>query len=147
MIYLDTAYILKCYLREHGSAEVLKLAAEANGLASCILARVEFFSAVHRHLRESKIDTKGAASVFRQFRKDEAAGYWNWHPLTPERIHTACARFENLTSNVFLRSADALHLTCAKAEGYDKIYSNDSHLLAAAPSFELEGINIISQPS
>jgi predicted nucleic acid-binding protein len=39
-----------------------------------------------------------------------------------------------------VRSLDALHLVTARAEGFERIYSNDRHLLAAAGSFGLEGI-------
>jgi predicted nucleic acid-binding protein len=42
---------------------------------------------------------------------------------------------------VFVRSLDALHLVTAQAEGFARIYSNDRHLLAAAKSFGLEGID------
>lgn len=44
MIYLDTCYLLKCYLTEHGSAEVRQLTLTADGLASCSLARFELIA-------------------------------------------------------------------------------------------------------
>lgn len=33
---------------------------------------------------------------------------------------------------------DALHLTCARRHGHEHIYSNDRHLLLAAPHFGLQ---------
>jgi hypothetical protein len=39
---------------------------------------------------------------------------------------------------------DAVHLITAKAEHFDRLYSNDTHLLAACPSVHLKGINPLS---
>ena len=44
MIYFDAAYIAKCYLNEPGADRVRAVAHDAEGLASCELARLEFVS-------------------------------------------------------------------------------------------------------
>jgi hypothetical protein len=44
---------------------------------------------------------------------------------------------------VFLRTGDALHLGCARENGFDGVNTNDRHLLASAPLFRLEGIDVI----
>jgi predicted nucleic acid-binding protein len=38
-------------------------------------------------------------------------------------------------------SLDALHLVTAKSENFDRIYSNDRYVLAAARSFGLHGVD------
>lgn len=38
---------------------------------------------------------------------------------------------------------DASYLSTAAEHGFAEIYSNDTHLLAAAPLFALRGVNVI----
>ena len=42
---------------------------------------------------------------------------------------------------MFLRSLDALHLVTARDEDFDRIYSNDPHVLRACASVGLKGID------
>jgi len=143
MIYLDTCFLLKCYLTEHGSPEVRRLTQAADGLASCDLARIEFAAAVHRHQREGKLEAADAAGVLDDFETDQAAGLWQWLGLTQSLMDTACCRFRNLDAGLFLRTNDALHLTCAQENGFRRIYSSDRHVLAAASAFGLQGVNVV----
>jgi predicted nucleic acid-binding protein len=143
MIYFDSTYIIKCYLAEPGSAEVLALAQGHPGRACALHGRLEFFSAVKRHLREGNLAARKGQEVLRQFTRDEAADLWSFLPLARSLIESACTRLGALPDSVLCRAADALHLTCAALNGFDAIYSNDRHLLAAAPHFGLEGRNVI----
>ena len=144
MIYLDTCYILRCYLTEPGSAEVRNLTQAADGLASCALARIEFAAAVHRHRREGKLSDADAQSVLESFETDDKAGLWRWYALTQSLLDNVFATYQSLAGTVFVRANDAIHLTCAEQQGFPAIYSNDRHLLAAAPAFALEGVNVIA---
>ena len=70
---------------------------------------------------------------------------WVWLPATSALLKNAARRFESLRRDTFLRSADAIHLTCAAEHWFAEIYSNDRHLLAAAPLLGLKPRNVIIQ--
>jgi predicted nucleic acid-binding protein len=142
VIYLDASYIVKCYLREAGSAQVLRLVQRSAGRASALHGRAEFYSAVHRHLRENHLSAREAAAVWKQFESDERSGLWHWLAVTESVVRRGCNAFEKLDATVFLRASDALHLACAAENQFSEIYSGDQILLQAAPHFGLKGINV-----
>ena len=143
MLYFDTAYLAKCYLNEPNAQQVRQLAASAPGLVSSEWARIEFFAVLHRNLREGKLTPGQMRQVVSYFRQDEASGVLVWLPLSPVLLEQTCQRIQTLPATLYLRAADALHLTCAAENGLLEIYSNDRHLLAAAPHFNLTGVNVI----
>ena len=93
--------------------------------------------------REGFLATADAQRVWTQFGQDEGQGLWTFFPVTADLVRQACGIVEGLSGSVFIRSADGLHLRCAKEQGFTEIYSNDRHLLAAAPHFGLVGKNVI----
>lgn len=143
MIYLDAAYIGKCYLNEPGAERVQDLARKAEGLTSCEIARLEFFSLIHRHRREGNIKPREASEVLEDFEEDEADGVWRWLPVTPTLIRRTCDALRGFPRDVLLRTGDALHLGCARENGFKEVHTNDRHMLASAPLFGLEGIDVI----
>lgn len=146
MIYLDTSYIVKCYAREPGTVRVLDWLAGQFGPSSCLHGRIEFFAAVKRHVREGRLSRAGALRAFKRLEADEDDGLWNWIPVTDALIRDACRRIARLSDSVFLRAADALHLTCAAESGFRTVYSHDRRFLDAAIHFGLEGIDILEEP-
>lgn len=114
------------------------------GLVSCIHGRLEVWSAINRHVREGNLTRPQAKTVLRRLTSDENSGVWNFLAITTELIASACVAVEKLPSGVFVRSADALHLECARSHGASEIYSNDRHLLAAAAHFDLQPCNVIA---
>jgi predicted nucleic acid-binding protein len=142
MIYLDASYIVKCYLHEAGAREVLALVQRRSGRSSALHGRAEFYSGVHRHLREQHISSRDAAAAWQQFERDERSGFWHWLALSETVIRRACHAFEKLDTGIFLRASDALHLACAAENGFSEIYSSDRVLLGAASNFGLTGINV-----
>ena len=147
MIYFDSTYIIKCYVAEPGTAQVLVLAQSHPGRACSLHGRLEFWSGIKRHVREGNLSAHQAEAAYHQFILDEAAGLWLFLPITRTLVETSCTRLGALPLGIPCRAADALHLTCAAEEGFTEIYSNDRHLLAAAIYFGLTGKNVISTPA
>ncbi|MBN1670546.1 MAG: type II toxin-antitoxin system VapC family toxin [Kiritimatiellae bacterium] len=135
---------MKCYLREPGSEEILAWLAGQTGLSCCLLGRLEFFAAVKGHVREKRLARRDAERTFRRLESDEAVGLWNWIPISGALVRDACQKMRRLPDSVYLRSADALHLVCAAANGFATIYSHDRHLLAAAPCFDIDGTDLLA---
>ena len=77
--------------------------------------------------------------VLRQLDMDESEALWEWIPLSSAIIEAVEDAFRNLPRDVFLRTGDAVHLISARAHGFAEIYSNDKHLLRAAPHLGLMG--------
>ena len=143
MIYFDSAYLLKCYLPELQAQLVRDLLVQHQTAASCVFAQMEFASGIRRAVREGKITHADAALVVSAMRQDDSFGLWTWLPLTPHIIQQVVHAFEMLPDSVNVRTGDAVHLVCARECGFSEIYSNDQHLLAAAPHFGLVGKNVI----
>ncbi len=143
MIYFDSNYLIKCYVAEPGSAEVLRLAQSESGRACAVHGRLEFWSGIKRHVREGNLTSHAAQKVFRQFTLDESAGLWMFLPASLDLIQVACNRLAALPDQIVCRAADALHLACAATEGFSAIYSHDKHVLIAAPFFGIEGRDVI----
>ena len=143
MIYFDTAYLAKCYLNEHGSDQVRELAASDGNVACSGYGRIELAATFHRNLRQGTITTAEFRLLWKQYDLDEENRIWTWLPVRQELLADVVVRFRKLAPSVFLRSGDALHLSTALEHGFDKIHSNDAHLLAAAKAFKIKGVNVI----
>lgn len=142
MIYFDGCYMAKYYLAEPDSRQVIAAALSAGVVASCLHGQLEVTSVFHRKWREKQLAAPEFALLAGQFDDDCRDGLWEWLPITDDLVHEARKRFSGLPATMFLRASDALHLTCASEHGFTEIYSNDRHLLAAAPHFGLTGVTL-----
>jgi len=144
MTYFDTAYLLKCYVKEPGWEQVRALARQHERVACSVFGKMEVHSALHRKLKEGDLTREQLEAVFKQIDLDESQRLWTWLPLTEMIISEVISSHRSLPESVFLRTADALHLITAKHNAFAVVYSNDTHLLAAAQHFGVEGHNIIA---
>jgi predicted nucleic acid-binding protein len=140
-VYFDAALIAKFYLNEPGREPVRQLARSAGAVVSSGIAVVEVSAAFHRKVREGAIELRVFRALQGQFAHDLDAGLWRLVGPSEAVLREAQAAFSRLDKSIFVRSLDALHLVTAKSENFDRIYSNDRHVLAAARSFGLHGVD------
>lgn len=143
-LFFDATYFGKLYWREPGSAEVLSCAATAAQLVCSLHGRAEFYSIGFRKVREGLAAPAMLQAVFAQFNADLATGDIRLLALTEAIVDRVESVFSTAPPDTCLRAADALHLATAADHGFSEIYSNDKHLLAAAPLFGLRGVNLIA---
>jgi predicted nucleic acid-binding protein len=144
MIYFDSAYVAKFYLNELGQAAIRSCAISAGEVAICALALAEVNAVFHRKLREGFLTPGEAAILYTEFDRDVRQGLWNLLPLTTGLLEQVASAYRTLPATVFVRSADALHLICARENGFAEIHTNDRHVLTAAPHFGLKGVDVTS---
>ena len=141
--YFDAALVAKFYVNEPGRDAVRRLAKRAGTVATSGIAVAEVAAAFHRKLREGAIDVPMFEALQGQFHHDVRRGLWTLIEPTPALLQQVRALVARLDRSVFLRSLDAVHLISAKAEHFERLYSNDAHLLVACPSVHLTGVNPI----
>lgn len=142
MIYLDSSYLVRLYFKDSGFEAVRRLAA-TDTVACAQHGRAEVIAALHRKFREGTLAKKLYPIVTREFAAEIRTGAFTWLPLSQpvfDRLHRV---FASLPATVFLRAADAMHLSAAAENGFLAVYSNDVNLLAAAPHFGLRGLDVI----
>ena len=141
--YYDANYLFKLQCIEPGTAEVRAHATTVQVIYSAAHARAEFTSAAFRKVREGTATVTDFRLFLAQMHTDAATGNLQFLPLTDAVLDRIESVFLTAPATTYLRAADALHLATAAEHGFTEIYSNDRHLLAAAPLFGLAGVNVI----
>ena len=140
MIYFDSCYLAKFYLAEPDSARVTAFAQAQGRVACLVIGRAEVVSVFHRKFRECVVDERGFHLLCDQFESDCASGLGQWIPMDDGLLRGLARRVRSLPMNTFLRTADALHLTCAAELGFSAVHTSDRHMVAAAPAFGLQAV-------
>jgi predicted nucleic acid-binding protein len=142
MIYLDASYLVRLYYEDPGFEVVRNLAMTAT--AACAQhGRAEVIAALHRKYCEGSLTINAFRIVLREFADEIQANAVRWLPLSQAVLDRIHGEFETLPRKNFLRASDAIHLVTAAENGFRKIYSNDTNLLAAAAHSGLRGVNVI----
>jgi predicted nucleic acid-binding protein len=136
--YFDSAYIAKFYVDEPESNAVRQLAESLGRVHCSALGRIEVTSVFHHKWREGAFTESEFREVSAQFADDCAAGLWTWLSVTDSLIETTAEAVRSLNKLITIRSADALHLVSAREHGLPRVYTNDRHMLLAAPVFGVE---------
>ena len=95
-----------------------------------------------RHVREGRLTKEESAKVRRHFLEHIHADFWTLFPVTQHLLAQVEEGVFGLPEKTFLRAGDAIHLLSAREAGFKEIWTNDRHLLAAAPHFGLVGRSV-----
>jgi predicted nucleic acid-binding protein len=138
-VYLDSAYIAKSYVNEADSAAVRSLIEHTDSLVSSRWCIAEVACVFHRHAREGRLTPAQARKLASSFLEHVDSGFWTLIPISEQLLRRVVIFAGGAPRNLYLRGGDALHLTTAQSLGESEIWTNDRHLLAAAPHFGLIG--------
>jgi predicted nucleic acid-binding protein len=144
-MYLDSAYIAKFYVNERDSPAVRGLIEQADSLVSSSWALGEVHCVLHRHMREGSLTAIQCETLAGAFLHDVDSGVWKLIPVSDVLLRRASRRMVCAPADVFLRTGDAVHLHTATEMGEKEIWTNDRHMLAAAPHFGLVGRSVLQQ--
>ena len=141
-MYLDTSYIAKFYFNEPESPRVRKLVRSADVIHSSLWALAEFHAVIHRRLREGLSSPSDARELASRFSEHVREGLWNLIPVHEALLRRTSALLVSAPHDLFLRTADAVHLVSAQDIGERDVWTNDRHMLAAASHFGLTGRSV-----
>jgi predicted nucleic acid-binding protein len=99
----------------------------------------------HRHVREGTLSAAQSIRLRALFLEDIENEVWNLVPMTNRLMHRVEFMTRKLPSACFLRAGDAIHIVSASEAGFNEIWTNDRHLLAAAAHFGIVG-RAVSRP-
>jgi predicted nucleic acid-binding protein len=103
-LYMDTSALVKLYVTEAGSELVRELVADANVVATSVVAYPETRAALARLRRERALTAPKLASA-----KNEFEEQWPTY-LTLELSHSLCRTAGQLAEKYGLRGFDSIHL-------------------------------------
>ena len=107
IVYADASALVKRYVTESSSNEVIGLTSTANVVATALVSRAEVAAAFARAVRMGILDPEGGRQVQRSFARD-------WPNLARVAVTEAlAARAETLAWEFCLRGYDAIHLAAA----------------------------------
>jgi predicted nucleic acid-binding protein len=138
-MYLDAAYIAKFYLNEPDSPRVRKIVRAADTLTVSAWSIAEVSCVFHRYLRQGDLSTEQVRILSREFLSHVDAEVWSVVPVTSALIRRVASLVATLSGGVFLRAGDGVQLVSAVEAGEPEVWTNDRHMLAAAPHFGLVG--------
>jgi hypothetical protein len=141
-VYFDTSYIAKFYFNEPESPRVRELVRKAGVIHSSLWALAEFHAVLHRRMREGASSPRDGRELAVRFSEHIVDGLWNLAPVTEALLRRTSALMVSGPRDLFIRTADAVHLTTAHEIGERAVWTNDRHMLAAASYFGVTGQSV-----
>jgi predicted nucleic acid-binding protein len=107
ILYLDTSALVKRYVQEAGTDEVVALLESAESVGSASLTKVEMAAALAKIVRQGWVEMKIAMQAWQDFLD-------HWSSFTRLNISSGTIdRASSLALEYNLRGYDAMHLACA----------------------------------
>ena len=108
IVYFDTSALLKAYVQEDGSKDVIALMDEGDNLfGSIVLTKVEMASAIQRAIRTTGSSLANATNAWQDFLDD-------WESFTRLRVTAGTIeKAGDIAWKYGLRGYDSLHLAAA----------------------------------
>lgn len=141
-MYFDTSYISKFYFNEPESRRVRELVRKADGIHSSLWALAEFHAVLHRRLSEGVLSLNDGRQLASRFSQHVEDGLWELIQVNQALLRRTSALMLSAPRDLFIRTADAVHLSTAQEVGERDVWTNDRHMLAAAPYFGLNGRSV-----
>ena len=136
IVYADASALVKRYVAEPGSGDVIALTSTAVAVATVLVSRAEVAVALARAVRRGVVDVEGGRRAQRRFSRD-------WPALARVAVTDALvARAESLAWEHSLRGYDAVQLAAAltwrESVGRDVVLATfDRELWESAPQVGL----------
>lgn len=141
-MYFDTCYVAKFYFNEPDSPKVRELVRTADIIHSSVWALAEFHGVIHRRVREGLLTPVDARALSIRFSEHIHEGLWKLIPVNEALLRRTGALIVSAPPDLFLRTADAVHLATAHEAGEHEVWTNDRHMLGAASYFGLMGRSV-----
>jgi predicted nucleic acid-binding protein len=141
-VYFDTSYIAKFYFNEPESSRVRELVRKADGIYSSFWAFAEFHAVLHRRVREGSCSQADARDLSLRLSAHIDEGLWNLIPVNEGVLRRTSILIMSAPQDLFIRTADAVHLTTAHEASQREVWTNDRHMLGAAAYFGLLGRSV-----
>jgi predicted nucleic acid-binding protein len=135
-VFFDTSALVKRYVNETGSQQVVEICQKADALALSIICLPEMISTLCRLVREGKLSEE----KYSQLKKLILTDLENVEicEITPDVMLRVISCLENHS----LRAMDAIHLGCALASAPDQFVSSDQRQIQAARALGLTVVEV-----
>lgn len=135
-VFLDSSALVKRYIGEAGTDEVLAWCDQASEFVVAVIAVPEIISALRRLVREGRLSTAQYAALKTDLAAD-LADAWLCE-VSPQVVQRAIVALEAHP----LRAADALHVGAALVAGAAVFVSADARQCAAATQLGLQVVTV-----
>jgi hypothetical protein len=102
----------------------------------------EFHAVLHRRMREGASSPSDTRELAVRFSEHIEGGLWNLIPVNEALLRRTSVLMVSAPRDLFIRTADAVHLSTAREIGERTVWTNDRHMLAATAYFGLTGQSV-----